>query len=132
MALAGLAILPAAAVAITAAALPIGADAELIALGNQLEPLVDAYYAASRPWADAIVQRNSELDGRFGSAMVRNIWNTPEYIAAAKEVDDRVGLRQADDQLSAIWEQIDPLRDAINAMPCTSIEGLYAKALLAF
>jgi hypothetical protein len=57
--------------------------------------------------------------------------STPEYIAAADEVDDRVGLRQADDQLSAIWEQIDPLRDAINAMPCTSIEGLYAKALLA-
>jgi hypothetical protein len=50
MALAGLAILPA---AIPATATTLGADAELVRLGKQLEILVDAYYAATAMGARA-------------------------------------------------------------------------------
>jgi hypothetical protein len=132
-ALAGLAALPAAgAVTMPVSALAVSADAELIALGRQLEPLVDAYYAARRPWACALTQRNSELEERFGSAADRGYQNPPEYESAAKELDDRLGLDAARDRLNVAFEKIEPIAKAIQGMPCRSIEGLQAKALVAF
>jgi len=115
-----------------ASALAVSGDAELIALGRQLEPLVDAYYAARRPWAGAMTQRNSELEERFGSAADRGYQNPPEYKSAAKEVDDRVGLDEASDRLHVAFEKIETVAKAIEGMPCRSIEGLRAKALVAF
>lgn len=107
-----------------------GADAELIALGRKFEILVDGYYAARRPWARAMVQYRRELDKRFGAD--RGYPWTPESKAADKEIAKRVGLREAGDRLSAVYEKMEPIADTINAMPCTSIEGLQAKALVAF
>jgi hypothetical protein len=127
--LAGLAILPASVVGIPAS--PAGADAELIALGKQLEPLVDAYYAARQPWAQALVQRNSELEERFGSPADCGYQRSAEYEAAAKEID-RTGLDEAGDRLHVVFEKIEPIAKAIEELPCTSIEGLRAKALVAF
>jgi hypothetical protein len=109
----------------------IAADAQLIALGKQLEPLVDAYYAARRPWARALVQRNNELEERFGSPADRDYQYTPEYAAAAEELD-RTGLDEAADRLHVAFEKIEMMARAIEALPCTSIEGLRAKALVAF
>lgn len=131
-ALAALATLPAGALTMPASALAVSADAELIALGKQLEPLVDAYYAARRPWACALTQRKSELEERFGSAADRGYQVPPEYKAAAKELDDRTGLDEAGDRLHVAFEKIEPIAKAIEGMPCTSIEGLRAKALVAF
>jgi hypothetical protein len=132
-ALAGLAALPAAgAVTMPASALAVSADAELIALGRQLEPLVDAYYVARETWACALTQRNSELEERFGSAADRGYQNPPERRAAAEEIDDRIGLDVASDQLHTVFEKVEPIAKAIEGMPCTSIEGLRAKALVAF
>jgi hypothetical protein len=131
-ALAGLAALPAAgAVTMPASALAVSADAELIALGKQLEPLVDAYYAARRPWARALVQRNNKLEERFGSPADRDYEYTPEYWAAAEELD-RTSLNGAADRLHVAFEKIETIAKAIEALPCTSIEGLRAKALVAF
>jgi hypothetical protein len=42
------------------------------------------------------------------------------------------GARAADDALSAICEEMRPLETAINAASVNSIEGLRAKALVAF
>jgi hypothetical protein len=132
-ALAGLATLPAAgAVTMPAPASAFSADAELIALGRQLEPLVDAYYAARRPWAYALTQRNSELEERFGGPAERDYQYPPEYESAAKELYDRVGLDQASDRLHVAFEKIGSISKAIEGMPCRSIEGLRAKALVAF
>jgi hypothetical protein len=41
-------------------------------------------------------------------------------------------LDEAADKLSAVFEEIEPLAEAINAAPVRSIEGLRAKALVAF
>jgi hypothetical protein len=130
--LAGLAILPTSVVGIPTSATAEDADAELIALGKQLEPLVDAYYAARRPWACALVQRNSELEKRFGAPADRGYQDPPEYRAAAKELDDRTGLDEAADGLHVAFEKIEAIAKAIEGMPCRSIEGLRAKALVAF
>jgi hypothetical protein len=120
--LAGLAVLPV--VGIPGAASTTGADAELIALGKRLEPLVDAYYTARQPWALAMVQYDRELKARFGDPADRNYQDTPEIVAAAKEISARFGLDKAADQLSAVWEELKPVAVAIDAMPCMSIEGL--------
>jgi hypothetical protein len=127
--LAALAILPTSVAGIPTAAA--GADAELIALGKRLEPLVDAYYVARRPWARALVQRNNELKERFGSPADRDYQYTPEYAAAAEELD-RAGLDEASDRLHVAFEKIETIAKAIEEMPCRSVEGLRAKALVAF
>lgn len=111
---------------------PEQADAELIALGKQLEPLVDAYYVARAPWACALTQRNSELEERFGSPANRGYQDQPEYRAASEEIDDRVGVDVASDQLHTVFEKVELIARAIEALPCRSIEGLRAKALVAF
>jgi hypothetical protein len=56
----------------------------------------------------------------------------PEREAAAKEIDQRLGLDTSSDQLHEAYEKIEPVAKAINAMPCASIAGLRAKALVAF
>jgi hypothetical protein len=131
-ALAGVAMLPASVVGIPIAAAAAGADAELIALGKNLETLVDPYYVARQPWARALVQRNSELDEQFGNPADRSLQTPPAYDTAANEIDDRVGLDVAADQLHTVFEKVEPIAKAIEALPCTSIEGLRAKALVAF
>ena len=52
--------------------------------------------------------------------------------AAFSDSCERSGAREADDELSAIHEEMKPLANAINASPVTSIEGLRVKALVAF
>jgi hypothetical protein len=60
----------------SAAALPIAAampaasarhpDAKLIELGTRLEPLLERYYAARKPWARSLSAAHAERDQRFG------------------------------------------------------------------
>jgi hypothetical protein len=52
--------------AIPAAASAVGADAELVRLGKQLEILVDAYYAARQPWARALSEAHRVRRATFG------------------------------------------------------------------
>jgi hypothetical protein len=130
--LAGLAILPAVDIGIPTSATAGRADAELIELGRKFEVLVDAYYAARQPWARALTERNLELENRFGEPADRGFRDPPEYESAAKEIDGRLGMDEASDQLAAVHEEMEPIADTISAMSCTSIEGLRAKALVAF
>jgi hypothetical protein len=118
--------------AVTIPASAVGADTELIALGKQIEPLVDAYYVAREPWARALMQRSRELDERFGHPKDWNFQKPQGYDAASNEIDDRGGLNMASDQFYAVFEKVEVIARAIDALPCTSIEGLRAKALVAF
>ena len=111
----------------TIAALPIAAaapaaaqtlDAELIELGARFEPLVDRYYVAHRRWSGSLAQAHAEHDREFGDPADRNC--------------ERWGAGEADDALSAIYQEMKQLEDAINAASVNSIEGLRAKALVAF
>jgi hypothetical protein len=131
MALAGLAILPAAA-AIPPAASAVGADAELVRLGKQLEILVDAYYAAQRPWSRALSEAHRVHLAALGDPANRGYQDTPEIRAAFQQTCERLGVDEASDRLSAAHQEIEPIAEVINALPCTSIEGLRAKALVAF
>jgi hypothetical protein len=96
-----------------AAAAPVAQapDAELIELGARFEPLVDQYYAARKRWARSLVAAHAEHDREFGAD--RN------YDAACEA-------------LHAIFKEMAPLANAINAAFVSSIEGLRAKALVAF
>jgi hypothetical protein len=120
------------AAAIPTAALPHTLDAELIELGLRFEPLVDRYYAVRAIWARAMTRTHSEHDREFGSREDRDYQDTPEIRAAWEETCERNGLDDACARQSAIWKEIAPLANAINAAPVTSIEGLRAKALVAF
>jgi hypothetical protein len=128
----------------TLAALPIAAatpafavapdpDAELIELGARLEPLVERYYAARLLWAHSMVAAHAERDQRFGPPEGWGYHPTPPEIAAATvEINARLGLDEASAELHAAYEEMEPLLEAINAAPVHSIEGLRAKALVAF
>jgi hypothetical protein len=125
----------------TIAALPIAAagaaaaaqtlDAELIELGARFEPLVDAYYVAQRRWSHSLAAAHAEHDREFGEPVCWN-YHTPEIKAAFDGSCERSGSDKACAALSAIHQEMEPLADAINAMSVNSIEGLRAKALVAF
>jgi hypothetical protein len=120
------------------AALPIAAaapaaagktrDAELIELGAKLEPLVDQYYIARKPWARSMVAAHAERDQKYGDDPDYG----PESIAALSECCRHSGVDEAGAALAAVYEDMELLMKAINAAPVNSIEGLRAKALVAF
>ena len=122
--------------ALTAAAKPSAAvqtlDAELIDLGARFEPLVDRYYVAHKRWSAALAQAHAEHDAEFGDPADRNYEYPPEIRKAFEDSCERWGIREASDELSAIFKEIAPLANAINAASVTSIEGFRAKALVAF
>jgi hypothetical protein len=118
--------------AVAAAPAALALDAELIELGARFEPLVDRYYAARKVWAAAMIRWHSERDRRFGPPEDRGYQDTPEIRAACNEISERIGYVDAAERLSAIWEEIEPIAGAIDAASVTSIEGLRAKALVAF
>jgi hypothetical protein len=133
--IASAAALPIAALPIAAAAWAAAAqapDAELIELGARFEPLVDRYYVAHRRWSAALAQVHAEQEAEFGRPAERNYQDTPEIRAAWNERCDRSGLNEADDRLSAIGIEMKPIQFAMDTLPVSSIEGLRAKALVAF
>lgn len=115
----------------TASALAGNLDAKLIELGTRFEPLVDQYYVVRKRWGRLLVLAHAEHDLKFGDPADRNYEYTPENSAAFADSCLRFGVREADDQLSAIHKEMKPLANAINASPVNSIEGLRAKALVA-
>jgi hypothetical protein len=133
--IASAAALPIAALPIAAAAPAAAAqtlDAELIELGAQFEPLVDQYYVARKRWAHSLVSAHAERDREFGTPSERNYQYPPEIVAAFSDSCERSGANEGDDALSAIHEEMKQLVNAINAASVNSIEGLRAKALVAF
>jgi hypothetical protein len=126
----------------TIAALPIAAaapaaaaqtlDVELIELGARFEPLVDRYYVAQKRWSRSLAAAHAEHDREFGDPADRNYEYPPEIRAAFDESCERSGARDADDALSVIHDEMQPLANAINAASVNSIEGLRARALVAF
>jgi hypothetical protein len=126
----------------TIAALPIAAaapaaaaqtlDAELIELGARFEPLVDRYYVEQRRWSGSLVRAHAEHDREFGDPADRNYEYPPEIVAAFSDSCERSGANEADEALSAVDAEMKQLAKVINASPVNSIEGLRAKALVAF
>jgi hypothetical protein len=124
----------------TIAALPIAAaapaaaaqtlDVELIELGARFELLVDQYYVARKPWARSVVAAHAEHECDFGDDPVR--LNEPEVAKAFQDSCEHLGVDEASDTLHSVYEDMEPLMKAINAAPVNSIEGLRAKALVAF
>jgi hypothetical protein len=107
-------------------------DAELIALGARVEPLVDQYYVAHRRWSAALARAHAEHDAEFGDPADRNYEHPPEIRKAFEDSCGRWGVRKASAKLSALFQEIAPLANAINDVSVSSIEGLRAKALVAF
>jgi hypothetical protein len=107
-------------------------DAELIQLGARFEPLVDRYYVAQRRWSRSLAAAQAEHDQEYGDPADRNYEYPPEIVAAFSDSCERSGANEADEALSEIHQEMKQLANAINASPVNSIEGLRAKALVAF
>jgi hypothetical protein len=105
-------------------------DAKLIELGARFEPLVDQYYVARKRWARSSAAAHAEHDREFGTRATN--FQDSEVAAAFEDSCERCGVDEADEALSAVAEEMEPLENAINALPVNSIEGLRAKALVAF
>jgi hypothetical protein len=107
-------------------------DADLIELGARFEPLVDRYYVAHRRWSAALAQAHAEHDREFGDPAERDYEHPPEIRNAFADSCERSGANTAGEALHAIFKEMAPLANAINAASVTSIEGFRAKALVAF
>jgi hypothetical protein len=107
-------------------------DAELIELGARFEPLVDRFFVAHRRWSDSLAQAHAEHDREFGDPADRNYEYPPLICAAFEDSCKRSGAHEAGDALSAIHDEMKQLASAIKAASVNSIEGLRAKALIAF
>jgi len=118
------------AVAAAPAAQPL--DAELIELGARFEPLVDRYYVARKRWARSMVAAHAEHDREFGDPADRDFEHPPEIRKAFEDSCKRYAVDAAGDALHAVFKEMTPLANAINAASVTSIEGLRVKALVAF
>jgi hypothetical protein len=126
----------------TIAALPIAAaapaaagqtlDAELIELGARFEPMVDRFYVAHKRWSLSLAAAHAEHDREFGDPADRNYEYPPEIVEAFSDSCKRSGAHEADDALSAIHDEMKQLARSIKAASVNSIEGLRAKALVAF
>jgi hypothetical protein len=133
LALAGLAMLPV--IGNPRAAAPPAAptpDAELIKLGARFEPLVDRYYVAQRRWSRSLAAASAERDRKFPDADAAERYHSPDIAAAFKDSCERWDFDEASDALHAIFKEMAPLANAINAAAVSSIEGFRAKALVAF
>src|SRR5450755_3930438 len=107
-------------------------DVDLIELGARFEPLVDRYYVAHRRWSATLAQAHAEHDAEFGDPADRDFAHPPEIRNAFADSCERSGADAAGKALHAIFKEMAPLANAINAASVTSIEGLRAKALVAF
>jgi hypothetical protein len=105
---------------------------ELIELGARFEPLVDRYYVTPRRWSGSLVRAQAEHDRESGDPADRNYKYPPEIVAAFSDSCERSGANEADEALSEIRQEMKQLANAINGSPVNSIEGLRAKALVAF
>jgi hypothetical protein len=79
-----------------------------------------------------LAQAHAEHDREFGDPADRNYEYPPEIVAAFRESCERSGAREADEALSAVDAEMKQLAKAIKAASVNSIEGLRAKALVAF
>jgi hypothetical protein len=77
-----------------------------------------------------LAQAHADQDAEFGPPAERDFQDTPEISAAWNERTACVD--EADDRLSAQHAEMKQLANAINAASVNSIEGLRAKALVAF
>lgn len=107
-------------------------DAELIALATEYEPLVDQFYTARAVWSPLLFQANEEVREKFGGYHSDDPAKEKRRKAALKRAYKRLGVRKADDAMAAVREQMREIEEAIEALPCASLEGLRAKALVAF
>jgi hypothetical protein len=112
-------------------------DAALIALGAKFEPLLDRFFAQRAIWAAQYAKVDAEVDQRFGDS---GPWYdkdgriTDEGEARDKFWADAIArLVESDaEKFNAIDLQLQSLANAIDALPVMSLEGLKAKALVAF
>jgi hypothetical protein len=79
-----------------------------------------------------LAKAHAEHDRGFGDLADRNYEHPPEIAAAFVDSCGRSSARVADVELFPICEEMRPLETAINAAPVNLIEGLRAKALVAF
>jgi hypothetical protein len=113
-------------------------DAELIELSAKFEPLLREYYARHAEWARRQVRAHRETDERFGEGAPHDVWDkdnkrTPtEKGKFFEEILDSIRVGEAAESLAELVPEMQPLADAIDKLPVTSLEGLKAKALVAF
>ena len=108
-------------------------DAELIELGARVEPLVDRYYVAQPALARPRWRKlTPNTIHNSGIRPIGTIEHPSEIRNAFAHSCERSGVDEASDALHAIFKEMTPLANAINAAPVSSIEGFRAKALVAF
>jgi hypothetical protein len=111
-------------------------DAEIISAGKKLEPLLTRYVTAKLEWAKLNRADHAEANAKFGADYTSDAWSKPNpgTSPATKfltKVSKRNGCDRADEELSAIHEEMDPLANLIRYTPTETVAGLRAKTLVA-
>jgi hypothetical protein len=108
-------------------------DAEIIAAGKAFEPLLTEYLDVRFVWMRLAREGRAEMEAAFPDAddnFKGKIGHHPKW-DFHRQVLDRNGCRAADDRMSAISKEMEPVADIIRDAEITTIEGLRAKTLVA-
>lgn len=108
------------------------ADADLIALGEQYEPLLRQYLDARVLWAPLLTDAHRRADREFGIAEGGKV---PDNVrdqrdAALHRLCDENGQSETADRMHALYELMEPIGDAILDADVKTLAGLRAKALV--
>jgi hypothetical protein len=118
------------AIALTRAADGPNLDAELLALGARLEPLLLDYMRNALIWAPASRAAHAEIGGL--SEEWHNFTDEQQcaHIDALQAALERHGAEAASDRNGELAADIEPLVEQILEAPASSLAGLRAKALV--
>jgi hypothetical protein len=111
-------------------------DAEVIAAGEKFERLLPRYMAAWFDWARLHREAKAEAEAKFGDDYHSPAWCKPNpgqspAQAFLCEAIARNGTGAADDAVSALHDQMEPIAEMIKDADIQTLAGLRSKALVA-
>jgi len=111
----------------------INPDAEIIAAANVFEPLLSKYLDVRFVWMRLAREGRADMEANFPrdeDDFDGLPGHHPKW-AFHSQVLERNGCQEANDRLSAIHQEMEPLADLIRTSETVTIEGLRAKTLVA-
>jgi hypothetical protein len=108
-----------------------GPDAEIIEAGKAFEPLLTKYLDVRFIWMRLAREGHAEMEANFPVDDFEGPTGLDPKWIFHSQVLERNGCKTASDQLSAIYEEMEPLADLIRESGTETIEGLRAKTLVA-
>ncbi len=92
----------------------------------------EGYYEAQAVWSPALAKAHAKVECKFGEPPYLDPEKGRRVQKAFEQACGEMGVDDASEKMEAIVKEIKRLSKVIHMLPVTSLEGLRAKALVAF